>query len=242
MTRIIPIISNKGGTGKTTVAVNLALELSKNAKVLFVDTDPQANATDILLSDDEPERTFVDIIKHGRIATMYETDYGVDIIPSKLDLEFGTIPDNTAPIREALMFAYNEYDFIIIDTAPSFTQLTKFILSLCTEYLIVARPDRLSYKGTVKVKDMAGAVPCLGVVLNFCEHYKSSQRNIAEFKEAAGDCFDANLHKYKAYEDSVNDYKLPLSKHYAGTKAATNFNNFIIEFTTKLLSNGNNRH
>jgi len=50
---IFAVINNKGGVGKTTVAVNLALELSKSYRVLFVDADPQSNASIVLLGDDK---------------------------------------------------------------------------------------------------------------------------------------------------------------------------------------------
>ena len=132
MGKIIAVVNQKGGVGKTTTAVNLTAALTElGAKVLLCDFDPQANATsgfginrrkvgktvyDVIINDAPIERAII------------ETQYG-HILPSTSDLagagvELISLPDANYRLRKALTEVKEIYDVILIDCPPSLELLT----------------------------------------------------------------------------------------------------------------------
>ena len=132
MARIIAVVNQKGGVGKTTTTVNLSAALHDAGKrVLLCDFDPQANATsgmgvdkntaspnvyDVLINGAEPERA----VQH--------TKYG-DVLPSNKALagagiEMIGIADRENLLKQALGALSDQYDYIFIDCPPSLELLT----------------------------------------------------------------------------------------------------------------------
>ena len=192
--KIITILSNKGGNGKTTLALNTAVQLSKNARVLLIDSDPQANATDVLLNDEEPEDTLFQSIKKNKAPTIYGTIYdNLDLIASARDLDFTHLPDTLDKYGEIIDFIGKDYDFCIIDTPAELNRLSCFFVYFGSYYMIISRADRFSYKGAVKALEVLDNAPgFLGVLLNFCKPYKTNKDQVKEFKESGLKCFIPN--------------------------------------------------
>ena len=132
MGKIIAVVNQKGGVGKTTTAVNLTAALHDlGLKVLLCDFDPQANATSGLGLDKRKIKYSVYDVTINDVPledAVVSTQYG-DVLPSAADLAGATVELISADHRErqlekALQSAKGKYDVIFIDCPPSLELLT----------------------------------------------------------------------------------------------------------------------
>lgn len=179
MARLISIVNQKGGVGKTTTAINLGAYLAEMGKfVLLVDLDPQANATSGLGVDHRSlERgVYQSILSQASMRdVVLETGHELlRVAPSTADLaglniELVDMERREFRLREALMEVRNDYDFILIDCPPTLGLITLNGLVAGDEILIPVQAEYYALEGlgqlleTVKlVKE--GLRPDLGVL------------------------------------------------------------------------------
>ena len=163
MARIIAIVNQKGGVGKTTTTVNITASLKALGKrVLLCDFDPQANATsgmgvdkntaspnvyDVLINGADPKKSVV------------STKYG-DVIPSNKALagagiEMIAIPDREHLLKKALDSLAKNYDYIFIDCPPSLELLT--VNALCAAHSLIV-PVQCEYDALEGLSDLLSTV------------------------------------------------------------------------------------
>ncbi len=147
--KIITVANRKGGTGKTTTAYNLAFSLAlKQKKVCLLDLDTQSNLTLISCV----EAISIDDFKDVRIQSM--NNY-IDILASSkefniLENEINNMIDRNSYLKNSILpkiKAHAKYDYLIIDTSPSFSilNINAFCISHCI--LVVINSDFFSVSG-----------------------------------------------------------------------------------------------
>ena len=140
--RVYAVWNGKGGTGKTTTAVNLAYNLSVlGQKVLLVDLDPQTNATPFFTKANENAYTvrnlFRELFEHPEKVKrcIYRSKYPLlDVIKGDTHLSEADAHDDYT-IKDALWNVKAEYDVAVIDCRPSFENLTRN--ALCAADILV---------------------------------------------------------------------------------------------------------
>lgn len=155
MGKIIAVVNQKGGVGKTTSAVNLTAALSAlGQKVLLCDFDPQANATSGLGVDKRKIKYSIYDVTINDIPAeqaIIPTKYG-DILPSSADLAGAAVELITSQHRErqlekALMPIKGKYDVIFIDCPPSLELLTLNALCAADGILIPVQCEYYALEG-----------------------------------------------------------------------------------------------
>lgn len=161
MAKIIAICNQKGGTGKTTSAINLSSYLALAGKrVLLIDLDPQANATSGLGIDwHKVEKSIYHILlEEDTLANVKkETDISnLWLVPSSLDLTGAEVELVSAlgreyRLRRALTQEKENYDFIIIDSPPSLGLLTINALCAADSVLIPVQCEYYALEGLTQL-------------------------------------------------------------------------------------------
>ena len=197
-TRIIAIINQKGGVGKSTTAINLAAALGEmNKQVLLVDLDPQGNCSsglgidkgsienciyDVLLNDVPIE----DVI----IPDIYQ---GLDIVPATINLAGAEVELVSEMAREnrlkdAVGSMRGKYDYIFIDCPPSLGLLTVNALVAADKLLIPIQCEFYALEGVTKLLDSMKRVktrlnPSLdifGVLLTMYDNRTTLSKQVVE--------------------------------------------------------------
>lgn len=159
MAKIISLINEKGGVGKTTSTNVIATCLKhKKFNVLCIDFDPQGHLSFSMNADTGDHPTIYDVLKHTVKAryAIQRTEV-TDIIPSNellksVEKEF-TVSGNERLLKDCLKMVSPLYDYILIDSPPELGLISANALVASDVVLIPCLPDGYSLKGTVNVHE-----------------------------------------------------------------------------------------
>lgn len=244
--KVISLVNQKGGVAKTTTATALADYFARQGKkTLLVDFDPQGTLTTSFgLADDtdNPQALkFLTLDKAMPEAEIVKLGSMLDIVTSDIGLEKANNVLSTKVGKERFLrraidkIAQKEkYDYVILDSNPSFSQLTINVLYASDKVLVPFKPEYNSFKGIMQLfenieelKEIQPNLSVLGFVITMARRTKSTEEAIAAIKEFAKkqncrvfspairlavDAADApsygqSLYSYKPQSEVAKDYE-----------------------------------
>lgn len=192
--KIIAILNQKGGVGKTTTCINLAAYLAKAGKsVLVCDMDPQGNSTSGLgINKNDLQATLYDVLFSKISAskvTQKTRDNGLFLLPSNSDLANAEVELVSQEARESKLkqvLTDLDYDYVLIDCPPSLGLLTINALTAADEVLIPVQAEYYALEGlsqllTVVQQIKKGLNPdlsVLGVVITLYDSRNSLSEQV----------------------------------------------------------------
>ncbi|HLH15530.1 MAG TPA: AAA family ATPase [Solirubrobacteraceae bacterium] len=216
MAQTIAVLSQKGGTGKTTAVRTLTDVLRRSGvRTLAVDLDPQGNLSDYFDLPPEVQPTVADVLA-GR-ATAAEAVHE-DIVPANLtlaeaELMLGGKMGRELTLRRALAGLADEYDVVMIDCPPSLGLLTVNALVAADRALITAEAQYFALQGVEQAMEVVELardslnpqLSLLGILLNLADmRTVHSREALASLKERFGELvFDSVIRTSIAYAESA---------------------------------------
>lgn len=231
MERIIALINQKGGVGKTTSTLNLGVALAKlGKKVLLIDLDPQAHLTYSLgIKAHELRYTIYELLKEETsVKNTIIEKFGVHIVPANLnlsgaDLELAKVAGREFLLKGAYEPIRGTYEYVLIDCPPSLGLLTLNALVLAEEVFFILQAEYLALQGVSKLINTVEVVKrrlnsCLevtGVAACRYDQRKNLNKEVVEiirnhFKEKVFETMirdNISLAESPSYGMSIFDYK-----------------------------------
>lgn len=249
MGRIISIINQKGGVGKTTTAVNLAAGIGIcGKKVLLIDADPQGNSTSGYgINKKSAKTSSYDLFTTGagaKDAVVITEFKNVWVIPSTIDLagaeiELINIKGRENQLKTAISLIKNDFDYIFIDCPPSLGLITVNALTASDSFLVPLQCEYYALEGlsqliaTVKQVKVSYNPELIleGVLLTmFDGRLNLTQQVVGEIKKYfANELYRTTIPRGVRLSEAPS-YGRPIQYYDAKCKGAESYNDLAKEF------------
>lgn len=229
MSKVIAIINEKGGVGKTTTCVNLAAALVRcGKKVLIIDADPQGHASLYLGMREGEKVTLTTMIQYVIMGMPFDPHEavrhhkeGIDLIVANqllvgIEATLYSLQDKDKILKTYVDMIAPEYDFVFIDCGPKLNAWTVNILAAANSVLIPVQPQPLAADGLMGVlRTIIGVqhginrgLEIEGILFTMdSENYKNSKQTKREVLEAFGvvRIFDTEISRSEALAEAVRE-------------------------------------
>jgi chromosome partitioning protein len=252
MGKIIAIANQKGGVGKTTTSVNLAASLGVlEKKVLLIDADPQANATSGLGIDVENvEVGTYQLLEHtiaAKDAIVPSNSPNLDLIPAHIDLvaieiELVDKDKREYMLKKAIQELKKDYDFILIDCAPSLGLLTLNALTAADSVIIPIQCEYFALEGLGKLLNTVKSVQKIhnknldieGLLLTMYDsRLRLSNQVVDEVKKHFDEMVFKTIIQRNVRLSEAPSYGESIISYDAGSKGANNYLSLAQELIEK---------
>lgn len=252
MGKIISVVNQKGGVGKTTTAVNLAAGIGLlGKKVLLIDADPQGNSTSGYgISKKEGTNTTYELLVTGCRAdsAVQTTEFkNVDVIPSSINLaaaevELVDIEHREAQLKNAVATLREKYDFIFIDCPPSLGLITINALNASDTVLVPLQCEYFALEGLSQLMASIRQVKRLynptleieGIVLTmFDGRLNLTQQVVAEIKKYFSDKLYRSTIPRTVRLSEAPSFGCPIQYYDKRSKGSDAYNALAKEFLKK---------
>ena len=252
MGKIISIVNQKGGVGKTTSAVNLAAGLGiEGKKILLIDIDPQGNTTsgygidrrsvkassyDLLVGDKT--------IKDTAVQTKFKN---VTVVPSNMDLagaeiELADLENRNEKLKQKLLPVRGDYDFILIDCPPSLGLITINALTASDSVMVPIQCEYYALEGLSQLISSVRQVKRIynanleveGILLTMYDgRLNLTQQVVGEIKKYFKDKLYSTVIPRAVRLSEAPSYGEPIQYYDKNSKGAKAYNSLAKEFLKK---------
>ncbi len=258
--RIIAISNQKGGCGKTTIAINLAACLAREGqRTLTIDLDPQGHCAlglavpeeqievsiaEILTAD--PDRELPDLSR-----VIWQISSNFDLIPSRVDLsklerKLSDVDNRERRLERALQGVADRYDLVVIDTPPTIGFLTESALYAADEIIVPVDTGYFSLHGLSKQLDTVRAMRAawdkpltLRILAN---HYdvrtKLAREILAELRKRHGDAMFTSFINFNTKLKESASLGQPITEYDPASTGCRDFVRFARELISIEPTNG----
>ena len=252
MGKIISIVNQKGGVGKTTTAVNLAAAVGMSGKkVLLVDADPQGNSTSGYgINKKESQKTSYELLigkLSADLATVKTEFKNVDVVPSSINLaaaevDLIEIDRREAQLKMALSTVRERYDYIFIDCPPSLGLITINALNASDTVLVPIQCEYYALEGLSQLMATVRQVKRLynptleieGIVLTmFDGRLNLTQQVVGEIKKYFANKLYKTAIPRAVRLSEAPSYGMPIQYYDKRSKGAAAYNDLAKEFLKK---------
>ncbi len=251
MGKVITLINENGGIGKTSLIFNTAWELSRGSKVLMIDLDGQKGNLTFFSGIKAAEITMYDVLERGKDIkdAIQNVKKGLDLIPADNDVTSISQKSKMTYMKKLMSSLKRSYDYIFIDVNPNPDWRHFLTLTSADFILIPMRPDPKALEGSngiiesiMEAKEYNRGLKILGMVINLYDKRTALGKDVIEAAEKRavklkGKVFKSKIRRCVALSENVQIHE-GVTDYAPSSNAAADIKEFVKELKKEVQSRG----